>query len=153
MAGTHRVPTTVALIVCLLGGPSVGSVLAADDQPASIAHPPFTFNGDMLAANRPADAVRAQAWQGTFNFVPDDSSAFAQRHGFRRGHRGGSGAITAVVLGAAASIAGAAVLVYANRPECRSGRGEGCGYGTKVVGGAVLSAGLVGVIVGAVTWR
>jgi hypothetical protein len=44
--------------------------------------------------------------------------------------------------------------VYANRPE-----GDvlqfagGCGYGTKVVGGAVLSGGLVSLIVGALTWR
>ena len=51
-------------------------------------------------------------------------------------------------------IAGTAVLVYANRPECRvNDRGNGCGYGTKVAGSAVLSAGLVGLLVGALTWR
>jgi hypothetical protein len=59
-----------------------------------------------------------------------------------------------MALGAAASIAGAAVLVYANRPECRTNQtASGCGYGTKVVGGAVLSAGIVGIFVGALTWR
>jgi hypothetical protein len=30
---------------------------------------------------------------------------------------------------------------------------NGCNYGTKVVGGAVLSAGIVGLLVGALTWR
>jgi tetrahydromethanopterin S-methyltransferase subunit C len=59
-----------------------------------------------------------------------------------------------VVLGAVASITGAALLVYANRPECRTNElASGCGYGTKVVGGAVLSGGLVSLVVGALTWR
>jgi hypothetical protein len=57
-------------------------------------------------------------------------------------------------VGAAAAIAGTAVLVYANRPECSTlPTASGCGYGTKVVGGAVLSAGVVGLLVGALTWR
>ena len=58
------------------------------------------------------------------------------------------------MIGAAAAIAGTAVLVYANRPECSTNQmASGCGYGTKVVGTAVLSAGLVGLVVGALTWR
>ena len=52
-----------------------------------------------------------------------------------------------------ATITGAAILVYANRPECRYHEfGSGCGYGTKVVGGAVLSGGVVGLTIGALTW-
>jgi hypothetical protein len=59
-----------------------------------------------------------------------------------------------MVAGAAASITGAAVLVYANRPECGSNQvASGCGYGTKVVGGAVLTAGIVALVAGALMWR
>jgi hypothetical protein len=58
------------------------------------------------------------------------------------------------VLGAIATIAGAAVLVYANRPACSANpNAGGCGYGMKVVGGAVLSVGIVSLVIGAVTWR
>jgi hypothetical protein len=61
--------------------------------------------------------------------------------------------MTAIVLGAIASIAGAAILVYANRPDCSTNQmASGYGYGTKVAGGAVLSAGAVGLVIGAVTW-
>jgi hypothetical protein len=49
---------------------------------------------------------------------------------------------------------GTAVLVYANRLECSTNPiANGCGYGTKVIGGAVLSGGIVGLVVGAATWR
>ncbi len=67
---------------------------------------------------------------------------------------GRDGSIAAIVIGAVASITGAAILVYANRPECDSHRlATGCGYGTKVVGGAVLAGGTVGLVLGALTWR
>jgi hypothetical protein len=88
-------------------------------------------------------------------FVPDESSLLAQR-GYRgRGYSGRrNGAAAAVFLGAAAAIAGTAVLVYANRPECSTTpTAGGCGYGTKVIGGSVLSAGVVGLLVGAAMWR
>jgi hypothetical protein len=108
--------------------------------------------GDSLA-----EAASARAWQDTFHFIPAESSDFAQRGGYygrRRGSRDG-GAAAAIIIGAAASITGAALLVYANRPECSSTDhlGSGCGYGTKVVGGALLTGGLVGVTVGALAWR
>ena len=58
------------------------------------------------------------------------------------------------VIVAALVLAGAAVLVYANRPDCSTNPNlGGCGYGTKVVGGAVLTAGLVGILTGALLWR
>jgi hypothetical protein len=64
------------------------------------------------------------------------------------------GSIAAIMVGAAAAITGAAVLAYANRPECTADAlAGGCGYGTKVVGTAVLSGGIVGLFVGALTWR
>jgi hypothetical protein len=84
-----------------------------------------------------------------------ESSSLAQRRGYRgRGRGGRNGAVAAMVIGAAASIAGTAILVYANRPDCRTNQSaSGCGYGTKVVGGAVLSAGIVAIVIGAFTWR
>jgi hypothetical protein len=40
---------------------------------------------------------------------------------------------TVIAVGAVASITGAAILVYANRPECATNQlAGGCGYGTKV---------------------
>ena len=82
-----------------------------------------------------------------------ESNAFEQRGGYR-GRGGRDGAVAAIILGAAATIAGTAVLVYANRPECSTNQmAGGCGYGTKVIGGAVLSAGIIGLLIGAITWR
>lgn len=83
-----------------------------------------------------------------------ESTLFAQRGRGRGRWRGNGGARTAVILGSVAAIAGAAVLVYADRPECRANReASGCGYGTKVLGGAVLAGGAVGITVGALSWR
>lgn len=71
-----------------------------------------------------------------------------------RGGRGNDGARAAIILGSVAAVAGAAVLVYANRPECGADHSaSGCGYGSKVVGGAVLAGGAVSMAVGALTWR
>jgi len=68
-------------------------------------------------------------------------------------HHHHDGSIAAIMIGAAAAITGTAVLVYANRPECTfAPYAGGCGYGTKVVGGAVLAGGVVGLFVGALTW-
>jgi hypothetical protein len=81
-------------------------------------------------------------------------SSSAGQWGYGRRRRHNDAAVTAMLLGAAGAIAGTAVLVYANRPECSMNANlGGCGYGTKVVGTAVLSAGLVGLLVGAVAWR
>ena len=88
-------------------------------------------------------------------FTPDESSVFAQRgyrgRGYSRRH---NGAAAAMIIGAAAAIAGTAVLVYANRPECSTiPAAGGCGYGTKVFGGALLAGGATGLVVGAAMWR
>ena len=98
-------------------------------------------------------AAAAPIWRDAFKFEPAESTSMAQRRWVRgRGGRHGA-AQAAVVLGAVAAIAGTAVLVYANRPECSTNQlASGCGYGTKVVGGAVLTAGAVGIVVGALTW-
>ena len=48
---------------------------------------------------------------------PADAELLAQRWGRRRGGRHNASR-TAIILGSVAAVAGAAVLVYANRPEC-----------------------------------
>jgi len=65
-----------------------------------------------------------------------------------------SGARAAILLGSMAAIAGWALLIDANRPACSANHAaSGCGYGTKVTGGAWLAGGLVSVTLGAVTWH
>src|SRR6267154_2052152 len=148
MARTHRLSTTAALIVCLAGAPMSNSLFASDEElssseasssqpisglfssPASTAgRSPFTFTDARLTEIEPAGPDNVRAWRGTFDFTPIESSAYAQRRGDRgRGGRGGrSAAIAAIALGAAASIAGTAILVYANRPECGANQtASGC---------------------------
>jgi hypothetical protein len=156
MARTRRWSTTAALIVCLVGTQWTGTLFASEEDlpPSTTAHLRFTLNDDVLAADAPAETAGARVWRRPLEFAPLESSAFAQRG--RRGGGGGrnGGAAAELMLGAVAAVAGAAVLVYANRPECNGNpNGSGCGYGTKVVGGAVLSIGIVGIIVGAARWR
>jgi hypothetical protein len=198
MARTHRVSTTAALIVCLVGSPWSGTLVAAEEirsssdasaspsgsnaaletqesnssaaaittdpapmekdslsaSPSDVRRSPFTITDVRLMADAPGGAATAQAWRGAFNFVPAESSTFAQRgYGGRGGGR--NGAVAALLIGATASIAGAAILIYANRPECSATdqMASGCGYGTKVIGGAVLTGGIVALAIGALTWR
>ena len=162
MLKTHRASTTAVLIVCLLGGPSSGILFASDKEPATPAT--ASTGGEPLPGT--AEFVRSLVASSPHllrddtlirlpAFAPDESSLYAQRGGRGRGYGNRrNGAAAAVFLGAAAAIAGTAVLVYANRPECSTiPTASGCGYGTKVVGGAVLSAGVVGLVVGAAMWR
>ena len=116
----------------------------------------FALTDERLVTDAPARSAGPQARRSAFNFAPDESTTFGQRGYGGRGSGGGrNAAVAAVVIGAVAIIGGTAILVYANRPECSSTNqmASGCGYGTKVVGGAVLSAGVVGLFVGALTWR
>jgi hypothetical protein len=156
MARTRRLSTTAALIVCLVGTQWTGTLFASDEDvsPSTTEHLRFTLNDEALTVNAPAETAGARVWRRPLEFAPLESSAFAQRG--RRGGGGGrnSGAAAEIMLGAVATVAGAAVLVYANRPECNGNPNRsGCGYGTKVVGGAVLSVGIVGLVVGAMRWR
>jgi len=156
----HRTSTTVVLIACLLGTTSSGILFASGQEPAaalSTAEPlPGTaeFMRSVVAHSPHVlrdDTPRTRA----FAFAPPESIAFAQRGGRGRGYgRRHNGAAAAIAVGAAAAIAGTALLVYANRPECSTiPAASGCGYGTKVAGGAVLSAGIVGLVLGAAMWR
>jgi len=112
----------------------------------------LTFSGSAI----PSLGTKARS-HGIFDVAPAESSVFAAqiyRGQPRRLRRERDGSIAAIVIGAVASITGAAILVYANRPECSPRPfATGCGYGTKVVGGAVLSGGIVGLTIGALTWR
>ncbi|HWF85099.1 MAG TPA: hypothetical protein VG222_09640 [Vicinamibacterales bacterium] len=112
------------------------------------------MSDDVLAVNQPIDPAMGPIWRSALKFVPVESNAYEQR-GRRRGRGGRNDAAqTAIILGAVAAIAGTALLVYANRPDCSTNpTASACGYGTKVVGTAVLSAGIVGLVVGAATWR
>jgi hypothetical protein len=175
MARTRRISTITALIACLLGTQLSGTLFASDQGPSSGDTPSaqplaattsaaaglagtdeplrLTLDDDLFTSNAALRAARAQGWRTTLEFVPVESNAFAQR-GFRGRGRRNEAAQTEIILGAVASIAGAAILVYANRPDCGPHpNAGGCGYGTKVVGGAVLSVGVVSMLVGALTYR
>ena len=114
----------------------------------------LTLDAGLLAAS-PSPAPLAQGAQRRFNLAPAPAMALAgQIHQGRPYPISRNGSIAAIMLGAVATIAGTAVLVYANRPECTTNQfAGGCGYGTKVVGGSVVAGGVVGLFVGALTWR
>ena len=168
MAKTHRLSMTAA-IVCVVSLLGNGTVFASDDltsstsdpqisTPAEVAppieHPRFTLDAGFLAAN-PTLGLPEQDVRRTFTFVPAESSALAGQVYRGRPYRmGRGGSIAALMIGTAAAITGAAILVYANRPDCdRDPFAGGCGYGTKVVGTSVLVGGVVGIFIGALTWR
>jgi hypothetical protein len=119
----------------------------------------FTFRKDeasQAAAVLPATDLRAMARAFRLELPPSNAFAAAQVYRGRPypARRDRAGSIAALAIGAAATITGAALLIYANRPECRNHEfATGCGYGTKVVGGAVLAGGAVGLTIGAITWR
>jgi hypothetical protein len=145
-----------AVVACIIATQCTTPLLAAEAErvapPATSSH--LTYNGQPLTALGPWNDDQLQTSRGSMLLSPIESSAFGQWGGFRRGRSRNGGAATAIFLGAAGAITGAAVLVYANRPECSvNSTLGGCGYGTKVIGGAVLSAGLVGLVIGALTWR
>ena len=151
MVRIHRLSATGALIVCLMGTQWSGTLFASQDE-----RPPNTSTLSVpsvtIASEQPARLVFSDRIFDSVEFAEPES--LGQR-GYRgRGNGRNGGAAAAIVIGAAASIAGGAVLVYANRPECSANHAAtGCGYGSKVTGTAVLSAGIVSLIVGALSWR
>jgi hypothetical protein len=172
MAGTHRLPTTAAVVLFFSIVQSTGVTLFASgddsspratasalssvhnlfDAPIAGAQVRLRLNQNVFAT--PAPAGLAPVWQDSRALAGRDSVAASSRRGLFWGRDRNQGARTAIVLGTIATIAGAALLVYANRPECsENGAASGCSYGTKVVGGAVASAGLVGIVAGTLTWR
>jgi hypothetical protein len=184
MIRSHRLSTTAVLIACLLGtsseflfasddasSPRVGSPSSSADSLATAKEDVSTISTTAMSSGKqlpgttefvrslkePAPLFADNALIArSLPFAPVESAVFAQR-GYRgRGYSGrnNNGAAAAMFIGAAAAIAGTALLVYANRPECSTTpTAGGCGYGAKVLGGAVLTGGVVGVTIGALTWR
>jgi len=147
MVRTHRWSATAAVLVCVLGiQGNAATLFAADGNVTAAAATTST-------ATPSAEAPRLVIDTSKF-VLADESATFAQRRRFwGRGDRN-EGARAAIVVGTIAAITGAALLVYANRPDCSANPAAGgCGYGTKVVGGAVLAAGAVGIVAGTVSWR
>jgi hypothetical protein len=124
-------------------------------DPSSAVRAPLTYNGQPIASWTSPATLTPDADRDLLAVSANDAHAAAQYgYGPRRGGRRNQAALTAIMLGAVGAIAGTAVLVYANRPDCnRNPNLGGCGYGTKVVGASVLSGGVVGLMVGAVMWR
>jgi hypothetical protein len=143
--------TTTLLIVSLIMAPCAPA-FASDELPSMppMTTAPLTLNGQSLALPLDVEFALAHTAAPTVPFARDATAQWYRRGGRGRRHA----AVTAIMLGAVGTIAGTAVLVYANRPDCGTNPNlGGCGYGTKVVGGAVLAAGLVGIFTGALLWQ
>ena len=143
MNRSRRVSMVAALMVCVAGAP-MSSTLAAAEPNVPLEASAIHFGAG--PARPPAAFVVPQ-------FHTSDEQVYVgppvpmYRHS-------NDGALAAILIGATAAITGTAVLVYANRPECSfNPYGGGCGYGTKVVGGAILAGGIVGLTVGALIWK
>jgi hypothetical protein len=163
MIRTQLLSTTGALVVCLIATQWSGTLCASQDERPSIATPseverpigqaPHLVLNDTVFAENPSSRLPGPQLLATPMFASSEFERLGQRGGYR-GRRRNDAATAAIVLGSAAAIGGGAVLVYANRPECSVNlAASGCGYGTKVAGTAVLSAGIVALLVGALTWR
>ena len=156
MRKVSRHATPCALIVALLAAPLGGIVQAAGPDGAAADSPPRNLLSSRSALSRfvTPSAIDALDRAEPVPPVVVTASHEEQRgYGYRRGRGRRSTAATALMIGAAAAITGTALLVYANRPECSTNvSAGGCGYGTKVVGGSVLAAGVIGVGIGAALW-
>lgn len=157
MVGPVRISTTIAIVVCVFTSQlSTATLFAAEDEPASapVVRAVSTHSSSIFDPTSPATGVQT-AIAHPF-LVPEFAVSSAQvyrgaPYPYPRRH---DGAVAALMIGAAATITGTALLVYANRPDCSIAPAPGgCGYGMKVVGASVLSGGLVGLAVGALTWR
>jgi hypothetical protein len=156
MVRTHRV-SKIALTACLVCTPFMG-VPAAAQAPSHTVRTevpaPSAVSTDLSGLEAPSRFTLKEPLTALVTPAADESDLFAQR-GRGRGRGGRRNASrTAIILGSLGVIAGAAVLVYANRPDCSENHSaSGCGYGTKVVGSAVLAGGGVSIVAGALTWR
>jgi hypothetical protein len=150
MGRSNRTLTTALVVVCLLGSQcTYATVFASDEEAARGATRPELPTVTVPLETQPRLVIDSSRFT-----LADESSMFAQRRGGFLGRGRNEGARTAIVLGTLAAITGAALLVYANRPECsRTASADACGYGTKVIGGAVLTAGAVGIVAGTISWR
>jgi len=161
MVRTRRAVTAV-LVACLSGAPLSGTVAASEpappaspgngpsiqvDRPTTTSHSPFVLSDEMLRRSLIESDAREAG-------VP--AAAYGQwgYHGSRHHHGHDNGAAqAAIILGSAAAIAGTAVLIYANRPECDAFVHSNDCYGEKVAGGSLLAGGIVSLVLGASLWH
>jgi hypothetical protein len=163
MPNTRRFSGIVVLNVCLIASGWSDTVFAGTDTPASqtVSSTPTTgisLTQPFGSGHTPhlaigEETLRAMAVPLSAS-QPYASPVLAQRGWYRGGRRHNGAAQAEMILGAAAAITGAAILTYANRPECSANAlAEGCSYGTKVVGTAVTAGGIVTFLTGAFSWK
>jgi hypothetical protein len=163
MPKTRRFSGIVVLSVCLIGSGWSDTVFADTDTPASYAVSSVpTVSSSLTQSFASTYTSHLAIGQETLRAMaiplsasqPYASPVFAQRGWYRGGRRHNGAAQAEMILGAAAAITGAALLTYANRPECSTNAlAEGCSYGAKVVGTAVTAGGIVTFLTGAFSWR
>ena len=162
MPNMRRLSGSVALSVCLIGSGWGDTVFADEPLAAAVVSLPavnVSPTQQLSATSGSRLAIGEHTLQAMA--VPErtsrllQSASLAQRRGYGGYGRRRNGASQAeMILGAAAAITGAALLTYANRPECSvNALADGCSYGTKVVGTAVTAGGIVTFLTGALTWR
>jgi hypothetical protein len=155
MVSTNRVSRIIAT-ACLVCAPCTGVPLDAQPAvPAARSWQSASTSAFTRPSSLPTRFTLKEPLSSIVTLAPSVAPPLAQRGwGRGRGRGRNGGARAAIILGSVAAVAGSAVLVYANRPECSANHSaSGCGYGTKVLGGAVLAGGAVSIAAGALTWR
>jgi hypothetical protein len=165
MANTHRLSIVGVVIVCFVGVQG-NATLFASENTSSLSETRNATSEEgapaeasvlvLPSTERAPLKLDVEALAANLSLTPLHSDALAGQVYRGRPYRPGNnnGSIAALMIGTAAAITGAALLIYANRPECSTNQFAGaCGYGTKVIGGAVLTGGAVGLFVGALTWK
>jgi hypothetical protein len=182
MTNAHRLSTIGVVIVCLAVAQANVTLFASEDTSSQRETPSSSLVGDTSQTQESTSDVPAATDQSLTpsplmertrltldtgflvpnplaqsvqqQFAPTEAVLTGQIYQGRPYRMGRNGSIAAIMIGAAATITGAALLIYANRPDCETNQfAGGCGYGTKVIGGSVLAGGVVGLFVGALTWR
>ena len=143
MGDPRRISTIAAVIACLIGMQLNATVFASEDASA--------FRAVAKALSQPVSAERARLTIDPESVAAASLGQVYRGRPYRRSSH--STAVAAFTVGAIAAIAGTALLVYANRPECSTNPSAGgCGYGAKVIGTSVLVGGAAGLTIGAITW-
>jgi hypothetical protein len=142
---------TIAVILCLVG--TQWSTLFAAEPAAPIAAS-STFSSLGLTSDAPLGYLAPGAREIPTLMAAAPSAFAGQIYRGRPIRANNDGSVAAMIFGAAATITGTALLIYANRPDCSAAPyAGGCGYGMKVIGGSVLAGGIAGLMVGALTWK
>jgi hypothetical protein len=160
MVTTRRAVTTAVLVACL-GAPLGGTVAASEpappappenassiqaNQPTPTGRSPFVLSDEVLRRSlSESDAREARATlyaYGQWGYYDPPPH-----------HHHNGAAQAAIIFGSAAVIAGTAMMIYANRPECDTLVNSNDCYGEKVFGGSILAGGIVSLTMGMVMWH